>query len=57
MKPSMQIDETLLKDGTEIYISQHIRILKDSVCLVMESENQRKREERYDLSLQHSMRY
>ena len=30
-----------------------IRILEDSVRIVMESKNQKTREERYDLSLQH----
>lgn len=49
----MQIDEALLKNATEIYITQHIRILEDSVRIVMESKNQKTREERYDLSLQH----
>ena len=53
IKPGMQIDDALLKNATEIYISQHIRILEDSVRLVMESKNQKTREERYDLSLQH----
>lgn len=53
IKPGMQIDDALLKNATEIYISQHIRILEDSIRLVMESKNQKTREERYDLSLQH----
>ena len=53
IKPNMQIDDTLLKNATEIYISQHIRILEDSIRLVMESKNQKTRKERYDLSLQH----
>lgn len=53
IKPGMQIDDALLKNSTEIYISQHIRILEDSIRLVMESKNQKTREERYDLSLQH----
>lgn len=52
-KSGMQIDEALLKNATEIYITQHIRILEDSVRIVMESKNQKTREERYDLSLQH----
>ncbi len=53
MKPGMQIDDALLKNATETYISQHIRILEDSIRLVMESKNQKTREERYDLCLQH----
>ena len=53
LRPGMQIDDALLKNATEIYISQHIRILEDCVRLVMESKNQKTREERYDLSLQH----
>lgn len=53
IKPSMQIDDDFLKNATEIYISQHIRILEDSVRLVMESKNQKTRKERYDLSLRH----
>ena len=52
-KSGMQIDEALLKNATEIYITQHIRIIEDSVRIVMESKNQKTREERYDLSLQH----
>lgn len=52
-KSGMQIDEALLKNATEIYITHHIRILEDSVRIVMESKNQKTREERYDLSLQH----
>ena len=54
IKPGMRIDDALLKNATEIYISQHIRILEDSVRLVMESKNQKTRDERYDLSLQHT---
>ena len=53
LKPGMQIDDVLLKNATDTYITQHIRILEDSVRLVMESKNQKTREERYDLSLQH----
>ena len=53
IKPGMPIDDTLLKNATEIYISQHIRILENSIRLVMESTNQKTKEERYDLSLQH----
>lgn len=53
INPGMQIDDTLLKNATELYISQHIRILEDSVRLMMESKNQKTREERYNLSLQH----
>ena len=52
LKPGMQIDDVLLKNVTETYITQHIRILEDSVRIVMESKNQKTREERYDLSLQ-----
>lgn len=33
----MQIDDALLKNATETYITQHIRILEDSVRIVMES--------------------
>lgn len=51
--PGMQIDDALLKNATETYITQHIRILEDSVRIVMESKNQKTREGRYDLSLQH----
>ena len=53
INPGMQTDDVLLKNATELYISQHIRILEDSIRLVMESKNQKTREERYDLSLQH----
>lgn len=53
LKPGMQIDDVLLKNATDTYITQHIRILEDSVRIVMESKNQKTREERYDLSLQH----
>lgn len=52
-KSGMQIDEAFLKNATEIYITQHIRILEDSIRIVMKSKNQKTREERYDLSLQH----
>ena len=52
-KSGMQIDEALLKNATEIYITQHIRIIEDSVRIVMESKNQKTREERYDLFLQY----
>ena len=52
-KSGMQIDEAFLKNATETYITLHIRILEDSVRIVMESKNQKTREERYDLSLQH----
>ena len=51
-KPGMQIDDALLKNAAETYITQHIRILEDSVRIVMECKNQKTREERYDLSLQ-----
>lgn len=53
IKPGMQIDDGLLKNATEIYIHQHIRILEESVCLVMESKNSKTREERYGVALQH----
>ena len=53
LKPGMQIDDVLLKNATDTYITQHIRIQEDSVRIVMESKNQKTREERYDLSLQH----
>ena len=53
LKPGMQIDDVLLKNATDTYITQHIRILEDSVRIVMESKNQKTRKERYDLSLQH----
>lgn len=53
LKPGMQIDDVLLKNATDTYITQHIRILEDSVRIVMESKNQKTIEERYDLSLQH----
>lgn len=39
LKPSMQIDDVLLKNATETYITQHILILEDSVHIVMESKN------------------
>lgn len=35
----MQIDDGLLKNATEIYINQHIRILEESARLVLESKN------------------
>ena len=53
IKPGMQIDDALLEKATDSYINQHIRILEESVRLVMESENSRTREDRYELSLQH----
>lgn len=31
LKPGMQIDDVLLKNATDTYITQHIRILEDSV--------------------------
>ena len=31
-KSGMQIDEALLKNATEIYITQHIRIIEDRLC-------------------------
>lgn len=46
-KSGMQIDEALLKNATEIYITQHIRILEDSVRIVMESKI--KRQEKNDM--------
>ena len=39
IKPDMQIDDGLLKNATEIYINQHIRILEESARLVLESKN------------------
>ena len=49
----MQIDDGLLKNATEIYINQHIRILEESARLVLESKNNKTREDRYELALQH----
>lgn len=49
----MQIDDTLLKKATDIYIAQHIRILNDSVNLVLSSKNKKTQEERYELAIQH----
>ena len=34
----MQVDDVLLKNATESHISQHIRILEESVRLVLESK-------------------
>ena len=53
IKPDMQIDDGLLKNATEIYINQHIRILEESARLVLESKNNKTREDRYELALQH----
>lgn len=52
-QPGTQIDDALLKKATDIYIDQHIRILKDSISLVRTSKNKKTREERYELALQH----
>ena len=52
IKPDMQIDDGLLKNATEIYINQHIRILEESARLVLESKNNKTREDRYELALQ-----
>ena len=49
IKPDMQIDDGLLKNATEIYINQHIRILEESARLVLESKNNKTREDRYEL--------
>ena len=49
----MQVDDVLLKNATESYVSQHIRILEESVRLVLESKNKKTREDRYELVLQH----
>ncbi len=49
----MQIDDALLKKATDIYITQHIRILNDSVNLVLTSKNKKTQAERYELALQH----
>ena len=53
IKLDMQIDDGLLKNATEIYINQHIRILEESARLVLESKNNKTREDRYELALQH----
>lgn len=53
IKPGMQIDDALLKKATDIYIAQHIRILNDSVNLVLTSKNKKTQAERYELALQH----
>lgn len=53
IKPDMQVDDVLLKNATESYICQHIRILEESVRLVLESKNNKTREDRYELALQH----
>ena len=53
IKPDMQVDDALLKNATESYICQHIRILEESARLVLESKNNKTREERYELALQH----
>ena len=53
IKPDMQIDDGLLKNATEIYINQYIRILEESARLVLESKNNKTREDRYELALQH----
>lgn len=53
IKPGMQIDDALLKKATDIYIAQHIRILNDSVNLVLTSKNKKTQAERYELELQH----
>ena len=53
IKPDMQIDDGLLKNATEIYINQHIRILEESARLVLESKNNKTIEDRYELALQH----
>lgn len=53
IKPGMQIDDALLKKATDIYIAQHIRILNDSVNLVLTSKNKKAQAERYELALQY----
>ena len=53
IKPDMQVDDALLKNVTESYINQHIRILEEGVRLVLESKNNKTREDRYELALQH----
>lgn len=53
IKPDMQVDDALLKNATEIYICQHIRVLEESVRLVLDSKNAKTREDRYELALQH----
>ena len=53
IKPDMQVDDALLKNATESYICQHIRILEESARLVLESKNNKTREDRYELALQH----
>ena len=49
IKQDMQVDDALLKNATESYICQHIRVLEESVRLVLESKNAKTREDRYEL--------
>ena len=35
LKPGKQIDDVLLKNASDTYITQHFRILEDSVRIVM----------------------
>lgn len=53
IKSDMQVDDALLKNATESYICQCVLILEESVRLALESKNNKTREDRYELALQH----
>lgn len=51
-QPGMDFDEQFLDAATTMYIQQHARILYDSIRLVLNSENEDTRKERYKLAQQ-----
>lgn len=50
MKPRMHLDDTI-KKFTDIYVDQRIRILKESVNLVLTSNNKKTRKDRCERAL------
>ena len=52
-KARAEIDEKLLEEATALYMSQHSRILYDSIRLVMTSKNKETRKSRYQLAETH----
>ena len=52
-KAGAEIDEKLLEEATALYVSQHSRILYDSIRLVMTSKNKETRKSRYQLAQTH----
>ena len=53
VKSGTEIDEKLLEEATALYVSQHSRILFDSIRLVMASKNKLTRKSRYPLAQTH----